>query len=108
MAAVGKDRNGREREARGAREARERAKLYRARQDFHAELQRRSRRDNLIAGLVGGAIVLGAIGSQVAYFTAGPGAPEPTPSPSVTSTSEPTPANTTPAATPEATPGATP
>ena len=79
---------GKERDARGAREARERAKVYRARQEFHASLRRRSRRDNIIGGVVGAVIVLGAIGLQTAYFTAGPGAPAPAP----TSTEAPTPA----------------
>jgi hypothetical protein len=80
-----------DRETRAAREARERARIYRARQEFHASLQRRSRRDNLIAGIVGGVIVLAAIGAQVAYFTAGPGTPPPAPAPTSTTTDAPTP-----------------
>jgi hypothetical protein len=71
VAASGKDRE--------ERAARERARLYTARHDFHAALGRRSLRDNLVAGIVGGVIVLAAIGGQVAYVTIGPGTPEPTP-----------------------------
>jgi hypothetical protein len=77
------------------REARERARLYRARQEFHASRVRRRRRDDLIAGIVGGVIVLAAVGAQVAYFTAGPGAPEPTQSPAPSSSETPAPAPTT-------------
>ncbi|MFG6401408.1 dioxygenase [Microbacterium sp. P04] len=69
MATGGKDR--------AAREARERARVYRARQEFRASQVRRRTRDNVIAAIVGGVIVLGAIGAQVAYFTVGPGTPAP-------------------------------
>ena len=91
---------------RDARAARERARLYEARRQFHGGQARRRTRDNLIAGIVGGVIVLGLIGAQTAYFVAGPGAPAPSPSSTPTptaTTSEPTPAPTT---TPE--PSATP
>ena len=88
---------------RGARDARERTRLYQARQEFHAGQGRRRTRDNLIAGIAGGLLILGVVAAQTAYFVAGPGAPEPTP------TSTPSPA-TTPAPTdsPEPTPSATP
>jgi type II secretory pathway pseudopilin PulG len=86
---------GREREARAARE---RARLYQARQEFHARRARRRTRDNLIAGIAGGALILAVIGGQIAYFTVGPGAPEPVPSPTPTQT--PTPAPSTPTPTP--------
>ncbi|WP_223247028.1 dioxygenase [Microbacterium oleivorans] len=42
-------------------------------------IQRR-RRDNLIAGVAGGALLLAILGGQVAYYTLGPGTPEPAPS----------------------------
>ena len=97
MATGGKDRD--------ARAARERTRLYEARRQFHDGQANRRTRDNLIAGVVGGVLVLGLIGAQTLYFVAGPGAPEPSPSstPTPTGTPEPTPSATT---TPE--PGATP
>ncbi|MBW9108623.1 dioxygenase [Microbacterium trichothecenolyticum] len=98
MATGGKDRD--------ARAARERTRLYEARRQFHDGQSRRRTRDNLIAGIVGGMLVLGLIGAQTLYFVAGPGAPEPSPS------STPAPTATTPEPTPSATttpePGATP
>ncbi|WP_203579447.1 dioxygenase [Microbacterium hibisci] len=86
MATGGKNRDG--------RAARERSRLYEARRQFHDGQARRRTRDNLIAGIVGGVLVLGLIGSQTAYFLAGPGAPAPAPS------STPTPTGTMPAPTP--------
>lgn len=59
-----------------AREARDRARLYQARQEYHEGLQRRRRRDNLIAGVAGGALILAVVGGQVAYYTVGPGQPD--------------------------------
>jgi hypothetical protein len=98
VATGGKDRD--------ARAARERTRLYEARRQFHDGQSRRRTRDNLIAGIVGGMLVLGLIGAQTLYFVAGPGAPEPSPS------STPAPTATTPEPTPSATttpePGATP
>ena len=83
VAAGGKDR--------GTRDARERSRIYQARQKFHDDQARRRRRDNLLAGIVGGALILAVVGGQVAYFTMGPGAPEPAPAPSVSPTSTPAP-----------------
>ena len=98
MATGGKDRD--------ARAARDRTRLYEARRQFHDGQARRRTRDNLIAGIVGGVLVLGLVGAQTLYFVAGPGAPEPSPS------STPTPTATTPQPTPSATttpePGPTP
>ncbi|HKP06795.1 MAG TPA: dioxygenase [Microbacterium sp.] len=98
MATGGKDRD--------ARAARDRTRLYEARRQFHDGQARRRTRDNLIAGIVGGVLVLGLVGAQTLYFVAGPGAPEPSPS------STPTPTVTTPQPTPSATttpePGPTP
>ena len=59
------------------REARERARVYQARQKLHDDQGRRRRRDNLLAGVIGGAVILGILGAQAAYFVVGPGAPEP-------------------------------
>lgn len=73
MAAVGRQRN--------TREERERARVYQARQAFHRGQARRRSRDNLVAGLVGGILIVGVIGGQVAFYTLGPGAPSPSPSP---------------------------
>ena len=95
---------------RGTREARERTRLYKARQDFHASQGRRRTRDNLIAGIAGGLLILGVVAAQTAYFVAGPGAPEPTPTstPSPTTTPEPTDSpEPTPLTTPTPTPSAT-
>lgn len=88
MATGGKDR--------AAREARERARAYQARTALHDAQQRRRYRDNWIAGVVGGVIILAAIGGQVVYYGVGPGAPAPspsaTPTPTATVTPTPTPA----------------
>ena len=73
-----------------SREAKERTRLYRARQEIHDGLIARSRRDNLVAGVAGGILILAIVGGQTLYYTAGPGAPTPTPSPSATPTPEPT------------------
>lgn len=94
MATGGKDR--------GARAERERARLYQARKAYHEGLERRRRRDNVIAVVAGGLLIAGITAGQVAYFTVGPGLPEPEP----TETSTPAPSETTPPATP--TPTATP
>lgn len=93
MATGGKDRS--------AREARERARAYQARQQLHDGQARRRRRDNLLAGIVGGILILTVLGAQTAYFTLGPGAPEPAPTQSMTPTPTPT---DSPSPTPTATP----
>lgn len=68
------------RQQREQREARERLRAYQARQEVHELRGRRRRRDNLV-GIIGGVAVAAlAIATQVAYFTAGPGAPAPSPS----------------------------
>jgi hypothetical protein len=95
---------------RGTREARERTRLYQARQDFHAGQGRRRTRDNLIAGIAGGLLILGVVGAQTAYFVAGPGAPEPTPTSTPSPTTTPAPTDSpepTPPTTPTPTPSAT-
>ncbi|MCK6080713.1 dioxygenase [Microbacterium sp. EYE_5] len=64
-----------------------RARLYEARRRFHESVIARRRRDNVLAGAIGGALILAVLGGQIAYYTLGPGAPEPvpavSPSPSV-------------------------
>lgn len=98
MANGGKDRS--------SRESRERARLYQARQEFHRAQARRRTRDNLVAGIVGGLLILGVVGAQTAYFVTGPGAPAPSPTttgmtPDPTATPTPTPTSTgTPTPTP--------
>lgn len=74
---------------RDARETRERARRYQARQTFHSAQERRRTRDNLIAGIAGGLLIVGIVLVQTLYFTSGPGAPQPAPSP--TSTQSPAP-----------------
>jgi hypothetical protein len=73
---------------RDTRAERERVRVYQARQAFHAGQSRRRTRDNLIAGIGGGLLILAIVAGQAVYFTAGPGAPAPTP------TATPTPAGT--------------
>ena len=63
---------------RDQRAARERARIYQARRDFHEGIARRRGRDNLIAGIAGGILILAVVGGQVAYYTLGPGVPTPT------------------------------
>lgn len=65
---------------REAREARDRARRYAARQAVHQGQIKRRFRDNLIA--VGGLVVVAALATttQVFYFSAGPGMPTPEPS----------------------------
>lgn len=100
MAVGSKDRKDRE-----ARAARERTRLYQARRQFHEGQAKRRTRDNLIAGIAGGLLILGIAAVQTAYFVAGPGVPEPAP------TSTPTPTDVVPAPTetaPAPDPGVTP
>lgn len=74
---------------REARAARERLKRYTARQQVHEHQQKRRRRDNLLAVLSVVVVVGLAIGAQVLFFTAGPGAPEPVPSAEADATDSP-------------------
>lgn len=107
MATGGKQRDG--------RSERERVRVYQARKAFHAGQARRRTRDNLIAGIGGGVLILAIVAGQAAYFMAGPGAPVPTPSATPTPTGTVTPApsaspeeSADPGASPSATPSATP
>jgi hypothetical protein len=90
---------GKDRKDRDARAERERARLYQARRQFHESRGRRRTRDNLIAGIAGGFLILGLVAVQTAYFVAGPGMPDPAP----TSTPTPTGTSPVPAPTPEPT-----
>ncbi|GAB3606368.1 hypothetical protein GCM10027413_17770 [Conyzicola nivalis] len=69
---------------REAREARERLKLYNARQGVHEHRVKRRRRDNIIAVLGALVVIALAAATQIFYFSAGPGVPEATPSASAT------------------------
>lgn len=94
---------------RDTRAERERARVYQARLAFHAGQARRRTRDNLIAGIGGGLLILAVVGGQAAYFMAGPGAPVPTPSSTPSGTTSPEPsASPADSAEPSATPTATP
>lgn len=62
------------------REARERLKRYEARQTVHRTQIDRRRRDNLLGLVVGLLVIALAVGAQLLYFGAGPGAPETAPS----------------------------
>ena len=74
-----------------SRVEKERTRAYRARQEFHDGLLARRHRDNIVAGVAGGLLILAVVGGQVAYYTMGPGAPAPAPIPSDSSTPAPTP-----------------
>lgn len=74
-----------------ARVQRERARVYQARLEVNAARQRRRTRDNLIGGIVGAVLLLGILGAQVAYYTAGPGVPPPAPTTTPTATQTPSP-----------------
>lgn len=76
-----------------SREARERARIYKARTEFHSGQSRRRIRDNWIAGIAATAIIAGAVVSQVAAYSSGPWAPAPTPTTSIPAPA-PTPAPT--------------
>ncbi len=74
------------------REARERLRVYSARQEVHRARTRRRVRDNW-AAVIGVVLVAGlAATTQVLYFTTGPGAPAPEPSASDQAAGEETPA----------------
>ncbi|MCP2030826.1 peptidyl-prolyl cis-trans isomerase B (cyclophilin B) [Okibacterium sp. HSC-33S16] len=73
---------------RQARENRERLKGYKARRAMHEYRVKRRVRDNWIAGVALVVIAAAVTAGQIAYFSAGPGAPtaEPTPSASPSET----------------------
>ncbi|MGM1016345.1 MAG: hypothetical protein ACQEW8_02245 [Actinomycetota bacterium] len=63
-----------------ARIENDRARLHAARTDWHEGQIRRRRRDNTIAGVLGGVLLAAVIASQVVHAQVNPPAPEPTPS----------------------------
>lgn len=83
------------------RAERERARVYQARLQLRDSQLARRRRDTIVASVVGGLVVLAALGGQVAYYTAGPGAPvvdvtpAPTPTPGPSDSADPVPGPTT-------------
>ncbi|UJP10991.1 hypothetical protein L2X99_05175 [Microbacterium sp. KUDC0406] len=82
---------GRGNDAQRSRVQAERARRYAARTAWYENRVRTRTRDNVIAGVAGGILVIAAIASQVAHAEAT--APSPTPSPStvVTPSPDPTP-----------------
>jgi peptidyl-prolyl cis-trans isomerase B (cyclophilin B) len=73
---------------REAREARERLRLYKARQGVHEHRVKRRRRDNIVAVLAALVVIALAAAAQIFYFSAGPGVPEAVPSASPEATGE--------------------
>ncbi|KHK97376.1 hypothetical protein LK09_11340 [Microbacterium mangrovi] len=73
-----------------ARIARDRARAYQARQELHTARVRRRRRDNVVAGIGGGVLLVVILAGQFAYFAAGPGKPAPAASPKPTTSVAPT------------------
>lgn len=73
-----------------SRIARDRARAYQARQELHVAGVRRRRRDNLVAGVGGGVLILVILAGQFAYFAAGPGKTAPAASPKPTTSAAPT------------------
>ena len=76
---------------RAARDARERLRLYKARQTIHEHGRKRRSRDNLIAIIGVLAVIALVTGAQLFYFNGGPGTatPVPTATPSDTATAAP-------------------
>jgi len=74
---------------REAREARERLRVYNARQAVHTHQVKRRVRDNIIAAIAVLVVVAIAAAVQIAFFTAGPGAPVPEPSASASASASP-------------------
>jgi peptidyl-prolyl cis-trans isomerase B (cyclophilin B) len=71
---------------REAREARDRLKLYNARQAVNTHRTKRRRRDNIIAGAGVLVVIALAATSQFVYFNGGPGTPMAEPTPTATET----------------------
>ncbi|WP_417562566.1 dioxygenase [Microbacterium sp.] len=91
-----------------AREQRERARAYQARAHYNEGRTRRRTRDNVIGGIVGAVLLVAIAGTQIAFYTAGPGGPSPaptgTPTPTATSSVVPSPTVTAPSPSPTTTP----
>lgn len=73
-----------------SRSEQERARIYQARKDFHEGKIRRRSRDNVVASVAGGFLVLAAIASQSVHAVVLDNAVEPEPTFTIT----PTPSNT--------------
>ncbi|MDR2996695.1 MAG: hypothetical protein LBU78_01085 [Microbacterium sp.] len=84
-------------DAQHARQQAERARRYAARTAWHEGRARRRARDNVVASVVGGLLVVGAVFSQVMLAQADAPAPKPKATPTSTSTPAPV---ITPSATP--------
>lgn len=65
------------RNEREARAARDRLRVYEARQSVHRHQRSRRRRDNVISGVAAVLLIAAAATAQSLYFSAGPGAPSP-------------------------------
>lgn len=70
---------------------RARARTYEARVRFQESRVARRRRDNVVAGVVTGVVLLLAVGGQAMFYSVGPGAADesvvtPTPEPAETAT----------------------
>lgn len=80
------------------RAERERVRLYQARRALHDAAIARRRRDNVVAALGGGVLILAVLGGQIAFYTVGPGADS-----AVVETPSPAPTGPAPASTPQPT-----
>lgn len=69
---------------REAREARARVRGYQARRAVHERQVKRRKRDNVVAAIGLGVVLVLAVGAQLLYFNGGPGTAAPTPSPTPT------------------------
>lgn len=74
-----------------ARSDQERARLYQARTQWHADQQKRRVRDNVVAGVAGALIVVGAFASQAVHAAVTSSTPEPSPTVSPAPTVSPSP-----------------
>lgn len=68
------------RNEREARAARDRLRVYEARQTVHRAQHARRRRDNIVAGAAAVLLIAGASTAQSLYYSTGPGAPAGSPS----------------------------
>lgn len=76
-------------QSREAREARTRVRGYQARRAVHEHQQKRRLRDNVLAAVGLGVVLLLAIGAQLLFFNGGPGTPAPSASAAASATPTP-------------------
>ena len=76
---------------REAREVRSRVRSYQARRAVNEHQQKRRIRDNVLASVGLGVVLILAVGAQLFYFNGGPGTPAPTSTEAATGTPTPTP-----------------